>query len=500
MAKLPVNINASFDDSAADSSIALHQQHHDIIHAAVNVQVSKGELAFNLRDQPDVVGDGKADDSVALQAALDAASTLGARAFANGTFRTTRTLCIAGSADLSDATVMYYGSGTAIEVGVSGPYLSRKTVRLPRLVAASKTKNGWGQVDGSVGVLLQNSFSLDLDIPHIQNFENGLIVAGYGRGTCYCNVTLGHLDNNKRNLRLTADTGGWANQNNFYGGRLSHNSNEGTAVPGTRHILIDATTFKVNANCFWGTSLESPNVVEYHLDCAGVDNYFENCRWENTGTGARVIWRSDSLGNIISYGYGAHVIVETNEARTANLLNTRASSRMVGNGGATKHAVLSVENTNSSSLPAVRVMGAGAQSADVDQNTEWAMEISAIRLAGKRTSDAFERVSVDNVNGRIYVGDGAAAATRYFGAFGNLMGFSGASISFDTDNTLDVGTSAHRPRYVRAATGVQTGAFRRSARPSAKAAGVGTCIFDITLKKPIWSTGRAWVDAAGKSV
>ena len=501
MAKLPVNINSSFDDSAADSSIALHQQHHDIIHAAVNVQVSKGDLVFNLRDQPDVVGDGKADDSVALQSALDAASSSGARAFANGTFRTSRTLCITGNADLSDATIKYYGSGTAVEVGTSGTYSLRKMVRLPRVTAVSKSRSGWGEVSGSIGVLVQNSCNLDLTVPHIQSFETGLVIAGYGKGTAYCNINLGHLDNNKRNLFLTADDDGWANQNNFYGGRLSHNSGEGTTVPGTRHILIGATNHKVNNNSFWGTSVESVDSVEYHLDCAGYDNYFMNCRWENTGCGARVIWREGTVGNVISYGYGSHVIVETSEAKSANLLISRSNNRMVsGSGASPRNAVLLVENSWSSSRPAIRIMGAGAQSSNADQDTDWAIELSALSLRGKRTSDSFERVSLDNVNGRLCVGGGSAAATQYFGAIGNLMGFGGASISFDRDNTLDVGTSAHRPRYIRAATGVQTGAFRRSARPSAKTAGVGTSIFDITLKKPIWSTGTSWVDATGKAV
>jgi hypothetical protein len=80
------------------------------------------------------------------------------------------------------------------------------------------------------------------------------------------------------------------------------------------------------------------------------------------------------------------------------------------------------------------------------------------------------------------------------------MGFDGGSVSFGTDNTYDFGTAAHRPRYVRAATGVQTGAFARTSRPAAATAGVGTCIFDTTLKKPIWSTGSVWVDATGKAV
>ncbi len=74
---------------------------------------------------------------------------------------------------------------------------------------------------------------------------------------------------------------------------------------------MDSTASRINANSFWGASIESPDVVEYHLDCAGNDNYFMNCRWENTGSGARVMWREGSIGNMISQGFGSHTIVET---------------------------------------------------------------------------------------------------------------------------------------------------------------------------------------------
>jgi hypothetical protein len=128
------------------------------------------------------------------------------------------------------------------------------------------------------------------------------------------------------------------------------------------------------------------------------------------------------------------------------------------------------------------------------------MEISANRLRGKRTSDAYERVGVDNLNGRVYLGNGTAAPTKYVGSIGDQMVFGGGSVSFETDNKHDFGTKSHRPRYVRAASGVQTGAFPRSARPAPGTAGLGTCIFDTTLKRPIWSTGTVWVDATGRTV
>lgn len=468
----------------------------------MNSQVSQGDLAFNLRDQPGVVGDGKADDTAALQAALDQSAAFGARAYAHGTFKITDTVQISENADFQNAKFVYVGTGVAIKVGVRSGYSIRKSVRLPHVVAATKGVNGWGAVRGSVGVLVQNCYNVDLTVPHVQNFETGLVVAGYGAGTSYCNVALGQLDNNLRNLRFTADATGWANQNNFMGGRLSHNSDEGSVVPGSRHILIDSLPNRVNNNSFWGTSIESPNVVEYHLDCAGNDNYWMNCRWENTGSGARVVWRANSIGNVIAHGFGSHTIVETKEAQTANMLLTRARSRMVGDGGGgpTRDAVLALENSASSAAAALRVMAAGAERSGVERSTDWAVEVSAHKLRGKRPTDRHERVGLDHVRGRVYVGGGSTAPTRYFGAVGDSMGFDGGSVSFGTDNTHDLGTTGRRPRYVRAATGVQTGAFPKTKRPAAATAGVGTCIFDLTLRKPVWSTGSVWVDATGRTV
>jgi hypothetical protein len=145
-------------------------------------------------------------------------------------------------------------------------------------------------------------------------------------------------------------------------------------------------------------------------------------------------------------------------------------------------------------------MGAGAESSGAEPGVDWAVEVSASKLRGKRPADRHERVGIDHVNGRVYVGAGSAAPAGYFGAMGDSMGFDGGSVAFGTDNTYDLGTAGRRPRYVRAATGVQTGAFPKASRPAAAKAGIGTCIFDTTLKKPIWSNGSVWVDANGKAV
>jgi hypothetical protein len=317
----------------------------------------------------------------------------------------------------------------------------------------------------------------------------------------YCNITLGHLDNNKRNLWMTADATGWCNQNNFFGGRLSHNSNEGTVVSGTRHILMDTTPSKINNNNFFGTSVESPNVVEFHLDCGGNDNYWWGCRWENTGSGARVNWQANSLGNAIMHGFTSHTIVETKGAGSTNLLTTRARSRMAGDGTTLNHAVLTLENTSASSKPAIRVMEAGAELADADQTTAWAVDFSSQSLKGKRTGDSNERLRLDFVNSRLYFGDASAAPVGFIGGSASTVSVGGGFPFVPlTNNTQDLGITALKWRYVRAGTAVQTGAVATGSRPTAATAGAGGMVFDTTLNKPIWSDGTNWRDATGTTV
>jgi hypothetical protein len=198
------------------------------------------------------------------------------------------------------------------------------------------------------------------------------------------------------------------------------------------------------------------------------------------------------------YGFQATDMTETKEANTANHLWCRDGNRIVG-AHATK-AILQLENAYTADGAALKIMGAGAEGAGDDPATAWTATISSQSIRGKRPTDAYERVNLSGLYGRLYLGGGTATPAYYLeggDSYGFLMT---GNIGFNADNTYDIGASTLRPRYVRAGTAVQTGAAVTGSRPAASTAGVGAMFYDTTLSKPIWSNGTVWKDATGTTV
>lgn len=444
------------------------------------------------------------NDYTALQAAATSAASAGTKLWAAGTITTSSTLNLKCDADLSQLTINYGGTGAAVVFGDAATSFFRHAAIMPKVYATAKTGTGWVAVAGSVGIDVVNCYSCEITVPHVQSFETGLRVRGAAsNGTQQTTFRLGHLDNNKVNIRFTGTSTGWANQNHFYGGRCSHNSGEGSQVSGTRHVLFENIANPVNGNQFFGTSLESPDVVEYHIEAANTTwCTFWGSRFENTGGDShrRLLSSGASKNNRLAGGAYSENVTQTITS-PALPFDIDTNAQTTRHGGTASVPTMLLENVTSSTAPAFAIMAAGAGAAGDDPATKYAAWITANKWQGKRSTDSFNRLEVDLQNGRVYFGDATAAPVGFIGGSASAL-FVGGSLPFSplANNTQDLGLSSLKWRYLRAGTAVQTGALTTAGRPAAATAGAGAMYFDTTLNKPAWSDGTNWRDATGTIV
>lgn len=417
-----------------------------------------------------------------VQAWLDAAVTEGVAAYAEGTLKCSGMVTIRGDCDLHLLTLIYTGtSGVALQVGDPAQRMFRRSLLLPQVVAGAKTALGWGQVAGTVGVQLANVYSCTggIAMARVTGFETGLLFTGVPigaaiQGTGYITVFPGHLDNNKVNFKVAPFVGttqadsGWANQVTVLGGRLSHNSSEGTQVAGAKQIEIANCPNVVNGWTFLGTSIESNNVVESHIDTYGLDCSWFGTRFENPGGDAarKVISRGTAKGNYISRGYNAGRITQV-LFDTALPFDVDTDVQMARRGGTDTVPTVLLENMSSSAAPVLSIMGAGAAAAGSDPATAWAVKATAQQWAGKRPTDANARLIMDYLNGRMYVGNATSAPVAFLGGTASAMLVGGGvSLVPLADAAQDLGTSGLKWRDVRLSRGLGVhGVTPPTARP-----------------------------------
>lgn len=435
------------------------------------------------------------DDTALIQAVIDSA---GADDMVRivGTYVIAGTVVIKGNFDGSGAVFNYSGSGLAVQVGSTSAVTFRKRILLPRIVCTNKPTTGW--TAGTVGVKFVNMNSCDaIHVSHVENFEIGMLVYGQGTGISYCTFLIGHLSNNKINQQLAADTTGWSNQNTFIGGRYGHNSAEGLNVTGTRQVDMATGLGSPPNNNLWLNASFEYGTAEWHINAAGSNNVWLNCRYEVVG-GARVQWQADAINNQLLYGYKSDAIVETYiTGATRNHILTPVKWKVSASVG------VQLENGSSAANPALVVLPPGAITAGTDPATGYSGKLTANAWTGKRTADAFDRIQLDMQNARVYLGNGAAAPVAYWqgNSLAMILG-GGVSLTFQTDNAADVGSTTARPRYVRAGSALQTGNDITANRPSAVTAGAGATFYDTTISRMLFSNGATWDDplAAAASV
>jgi hypothetical protein len=401
---------------------------------------------------------GATDSTTAIQAAIDAATAAKQRVVGVGTYRISSKVVIKCDADFSQATFNVY-STPAVAVEISTGNAANPTTELfnvvvwlpKRIENMTKPATGWvGQGDG---VRTVNTYSCKIFIGNIVNFFYGFYVTSYGTGNVYNEYFVGHLENNKINLQLNpGNSTGYTNENNFYGGRYSHYSNEGTNVAGVNNIVLQDAISTVNNNVFYKPSLEG-DVVQWHFACYGSYNTVIQGRWE--AVAPKVLYAStdqyQGSENLILGGYKVDDIAYT-------FSGSLGLSKNKTIGYAVSYITLDLgdkySNQNSSSDPIHLFYESGTRP-ETATATQWSVKHSSQTLQGKQKADTYARIKLNYITGSIYFDNGTTASpTVFIGAYGaNDVALNGANWHAATDNTYSLGTAGLRWSVVYAGTG-----------------------------------------------
>jgi hypothetical protein len=374
------------------------------------------------------VGDGVADDTTEIKAAIAYGKLSGLRVTGAGTFRVSDKIVINCAFDGSDMTFLVYGApAVAVEIstgnGTNPTDIFSLTTELGIVLPSVRnmTKPGTGWAGQGIGVRYVNVQNMKITERLVENFAIGVQATAYGQGCGYNTVQGGYLLNNKVNRQITVvpEAGfSFTNRWDVYGGRYFHSSAEGTAVTGVFHIDVvpNATGNIINDWNFFGASLEG-NAQQYHVRLGGAFINFISCRWE-TGTGLKhrihlayngLAGQGGSNSIMMGRGAGADQFAITYDAGAATRINILSS-----NGGQLLRSPVpqAIQNQNSSAQPMLVVYEAALDAFTADPLTDYSGYYGATKIGGKRSTDVYDRVYMELANGRLFFGSGAAAATQ----------------------------------------------------------------------------------------
>ncbi|WP_444922812.1 hypothetical protein ACJJH9_11360 [Microbulbifer sp. DLAB2-AF] len=276
------------------------------IFSQVKNRVMRGSIAlFFLVSSQFVFSEGTGEE---LQELIDTSCLNDGFVRLDKDYRISQSVYIKCDMDSQNKTV-YVDDGTIKALIVEG--LDNAKLVLPNVINASADPGNGKWTGSGTGISLINISSSHIEIGHVRNFDYGVTLIGNEKGTVYNNIHIRHLENNRRNLVLQPWNKGWVNQNNFYGGRYSHWSNEGAALSGVSHIVLAEDNLPdnfgpPNNNSWYGASLEG-SVPKYAVEIKGTYNAFYNSRWESVNG----IWLQEgSWGNVIHFGYGVERLLD----------------------------------------------------------------------------------------------------------------------------------------------------------------------------------------------
>ena len=371
------------------------------------------------------VGDGVADDTVAIQAAADYCESTGRRLFGSpGTYKTSATINLNCSGDMSEMTISCPGATvtTAVQVGkTSGSLFGvRLNLVLPKVSNSSKTAPGWTGFDLSVGVDIGNLYYSQITIPRVYGFGINLYVGGKTIGNAYNNYTIWQLLDGKVNCKIGGKSAtAWSNENNYYCGAFSRSSSEGTSpISGAYSVWFDGITgTQPNNNVFYKPSVETDSDEhQFNFDNAN-DNLIISPRFEVTG-GGRIRFNSTSAGatsgNTFLNGYNT-VVPTVTFAGSSSPLNKYYGTRFGDALEFTGNGIAIVNNTSSGvANPHIQGFAPGQRAiSKTAASTDWTYRLFADGMQFKQAADGFARVAANSAStASVLLGGGSAAADR----------------------------------------------------------------------------------------
>jgi hypothetical protein len=273
------------------------------------------------------VGDGVANDTVAVQTALNSGLDI---VFPEGEYLITDTVTMGATGQSLDqrnnrnitmlGTVVYNGpqDRAVLEFGAAGEYMSNCTFVIRVRAANAPT---WASED-YIGVSLINPNTCQINIELAQQFTVGVRYLGWDQGAYYNTIFHGLIYDNKIGALYSSkgNAAGVCNENYTFGGRYVVDSavNLGISRYGVVIGSVDGNYVDNNANSFYGFSTEisasnlTGGAVAYGIWIQhGIQNIFRSWRTEAAGTtnsSANVLISNASSGNIFEASYGAVVV------------------------------------------------------------------------------------------------------------------------------------------------------------------------------------------------
>lgn len=436
--------------------------------------LSTRTVQSKLRDTVNVkdfgaIGNGIADDTAAIQAALNYCQTNNYKLLgAPGTYRISSTITILCNCDLNEMLISCPGATVPVAVrigtttGTSSSGIINLQVVAPRVINSSKTGLGWTGFSNAVGIELANLYTSQITIGDVRNFGIGVRTGGYTQGCAYNNIHFGILFDNKISLMLQAQgVNGFSNQNTYYGGQFGKTGAEGVLISGAYAIYCDNAT---NNNTFVNPSVETEgDLYQFYFKDSSF-NTIISPRFEVID-GGRVCFDSS-----INNGVSSNVFINGYSFAPPNFTYIGAGTSLYNKFVGQKYRDyleyggpgLSINNLGGAGESAPHLTGFVLANQLMTKNastaTDYVYKIYGDGLKAKRTTDAHPRLWLDWSAGKIRLGDGSAAITfgASFQAYASLnwMAIADAAAYVPTpDNSTSLGTSGYRWTTVYATTG-----------------------------------------------